>query len=67
MFTYALDEYGDFEGLKNVNEPIYIGGLIYDDQSVNGEEVIERKRIQAYYEAVISDAELEANSGGGFS
>ena len=67
MFTYALDEYGDFEGLKNVNEPIYIGGLIYDDQSVNGEEVIERKRIQAYYEAVISDAELEANSGGDFS
>ena len=23
MFTYALDEYGDFEGLKNTNKPIY--------------------------------------------
>ena len=22
MFTYALDEYGDFEGLKNTNKPI---------------------------------------------
>ena len=30
MFTYALDEYGDFEGLKNTNKPIYIGGVIYD-------------------------------------
>lgn len=27
MFTYALDEYGDFEGLKNTNKPIYIGGV----------------------------------------
>ena len=24
MFTYALDEYGDFEGLKNTNKPILI-------------------------------------------
>ena len=34
MFTYALDEYGDFEGLKNAIEPIYIGGVIYDDHSI---------------------------------
>ena len=53
MFTYALDEYGDFEGLKNAIEPIYIGGVIYDDHSILGEEVIERKRIKAYYESVI--------------
>ena len=45
MFTYALDEYGDFEGLKNTNKPIYIGGVIYDDHSIRREEVIERKRI----------------------
>ena len=41
MFTYALDEYGDFEGLKNTNKPIYIGGVIYDDHSIRREEVIE--------------------------
>ena len=39
MFTYALDEYGDFEGLKNTNKPIYIGGVIYDDHSIRREEV----------------------------
>ena len=32
MLTYALDEYGDFEGLKKDREPIFIGGLIYDDK-----------------------------------
>ena len=61
MFTYALDEYGDFEGLKNAIEPIYIGGVIYDDHSIWGEEVIERKRIKAYYESVISEAASIAN------
>ena len=39
MFTYALDEYGDFEGLKNVSEPVYIGGLIYGDNSVKGNKL----------------------------
>lgn len=53
MFTYALDEYGDFEGLKNTNKPIYIGGVIYDDHSIRREEVIERKRIKAYYKCRI--------------
>lgn len=67
MLTYALDEFGDFEGLKNTNEPIYIGGLIYDDHSANGEEKLERKRVKAYYESVISDAALLANSNYGFT
>lgn len=67
MLTYALDEYGDFEGLKHTNEPIYIGGLIFDDYSVNGEERIERKRVKAYYEAVIADAAAEAQNSNGFS
>ena len=61
MFTYALDEYGDFEGLKNTNKPIYIGGVIYDDHSIRREEVIERKRIKAYYKSVISEAASIAN------
>lgn len=67
MLTYALDEYGDFEGLKHSNEPIYIGGLIYDDHSVNEEERIERKRVKAYYEAVIADAAADAQNSSGFS
>ena len=67
MLTYALDEYGDFEGLKQKNGPIFIGGVIYDDHSVNGEEKIERKRIKAYYEAAIADAALEAQNTVGFS
>lgn len=66
MLTYALDEYGDFEGFKKVNEPIYIGGLIYDDHFVNKEETIERNRIKAYYESVILDAASEAKNQKGF-
>lgn len=67
MLTYALDEYGDFEGLKQTNEPVYIGGLIYDDHSVNGEERLERKRVRAYYEAVIANAGADAQDSKGFS
>lgn len=67
MFTYALDEYGDFEGLKNTNKPIYIGGVIYDDHSIRREEVIERKRIKAYYKSVISEAASIANCTSNFS
>ena len=67
MLTYALDEYGDFERLKNTNEPIYIGGLIYDDHAVNGEEKLERERVKAYYESVISDAASLATERAEFS
>lgn len=67
MLTYALDEFGDFEGLKHTSEPIFIGGLIYDDHSVIGEEKLERKRVKAYYEAVIDDAASTAQNAAGFS
>lgn len=67
MLTYALDEYGDFEGLKNINEPIFIGGLIYDDHAVDGEEILERKRVAAYYKSVIADAAQDAKNKSGFS
>lgn len=67
MLTYALDEYGDFEGLEHTNAPIYIGGLIYDDHSVTGEETLERKRVKTYYESVIADAALDAQNTTGFS
>jgi len=67
MLTYALDEYGDFEGLNHINAPIYIGGLIYDDHSVDGEEKLERERVKAYYKSVISDAAQDTQSIEGFS
>ena len=67
MLSYALDEYGDFEGLKHTKEPIYIGGLIYDDRSATGEEKLERKRVKAYYESVIADAAFDAADPSGFS
>lgn len=66
MLTYALDEYGDFEGLKKDREPIFIGGLIYDDHDVPGEEEQERKRLEAYYRAVIRDAAVGAENAEDF-
>ena len=56
MLTLALDEYGDFEGIRDENEPVYIAGLIYDDKNISGEERLERNRIKAYYQAVIAEA-----------
>lgn len=67
MLTYALDEYGDFEGIKHTNEPIFIGGLIYDDNSVKGEVKKERKRVEAYYKAVIAEAASKASDISEFS
>ena len=67
MLTISLDEYGDFEGLKGVNEPVYIGGLIYDDHGADREEHTERKRVRAYYEAVIADAAGDASDTRGFT
>lgn len=61
MLTYALDEYGDFEGLKHTHEPVYIAGLIYDDHAQVNEEKTERARVRAYYKAVIADAAVEAS------
>lgn len=56
MLTISLDEYGDFEGLKGKNEPVYIAGVIYDDLGDKSDRDNERKRIQSYYETVIGDA-----------
>lgn len=60
MLTFSLDEYGDFEGVKGTNEPIYIAGLIYDDADDSRDTDIERKRIAAYYRAVIAEAAVGA-------
>ena len=67
MLIISLDEYGDFEGLKKKNEPIFIAGLIFDDKDIAGEEIIERKRIKAYYEAVITEAAQNADVPAMFS
>ena len=67
MLTYALDEYGDFEGLNHTNAPVYIGGLIYDDHFLRGEVKLERRRVKAYFESVITDAALNAQTTDGFS
>lgn len=56
MFTLALDENGDFEGVSRDTQPVFIAGLIYDDQDESGETLYERKRIKAYYEEVIHEA-----------
>lgn len=60
MLTISLDEYGDFEGLKNRNEPIFIAGIIYDDLGIEKEKNTERGRIEAFYRAVIKDASTKA-------
>ncbi len=56
MITISLDECGDFEGVRERIEPVYIGGLIFDDHGISGEADNERKRISAYYRAAIKDA-----------
>ena len=54
MITISLDEYGDFE--KDGKAPLFIGGIIFDDQEEKEEECTERKRIEAYYKKAIEDA-----------
>lgn len=67
MLTFSLDEYGDFEGIKNGNEPIYIAGLIYDDADDDRDTGIERNRIKAYYQAVIAEAAIGAVNASEFT
>lgn len=49
MITIALDENGDFEGLKGSGgEPIFLAGLLYDDGGDEYDTQNERKRIIIY-------------------
>ena len=59
MLLYSLDEFGDFEGIKQENKPVFIAGLIYDDKNNDNEIANERKRIEAYYKAVIDEVKTE--------
>ena len=54
MITIALDEYGDFEGIKQEKQPVYIAGVLYDDGGDRQETREERRRLSAYYRAVIA-------------
>lgn len=52
MLTIALDEQGDFEGVKKDGKPMFIGGMIYDDFGNENDTEIEKKRIELYLKAV---------------
>ena len=67
MYIFSLDEYGDFEGINHTHEPLYLAGVIFDDKEEQGEEKLERNRIRAYYEQVITDAALETPEYADFS
>ncbi len=57
MITLSLDEFGTFEKVKGKkNEAVFIGGLLYDDRDDKDELTTERKRIDLYYENVVSEA-----------
>lgn len=60
MLTISLDEFGDFEGIKKRNEPIFIAGLIYDDFGIEKEKNTERGRIEAFFRTAIKDASTKA-------
>ena len=49
MITIALDEQGDFENLNNKlnTEPVFIGGLLYDDTGDLQDYNTEKSRLQS--------------------
>lgn len=62
MITISLDEYGQFEEYEgSLQIPTYIAGLLFDDHDIAGECDLERKRIEAFYKAVISEAKDNSN------
>lgn len=54
LLTITLDEQGDFEDLRNKlnEEPVFIGGIIYDDEDWNEEFEKEQLRLEAYLQNV---------------
>ena len=55
MITISLDEQGDFENLEQENAPIFIGGVIYDDEGDEEDTGTEKKRVVAYLQKVCED------------
>lgn len=52
MYTLALDEYGDFEGVLSGKSAIFIAGIIYDDCGDRSDLIEELHRIRAYYNKI---------------
>ncbi len=57
MLFISLDEQGDFENLggHNDRDPMFIGGIIYDDKNVKADLSDEKKRINLYLKAVCAE------------
>ena len=51
MIVIALDEQGDFENQENKidSEPVFIGGVIYDDNGNENDYSEEIKRLTEYF------------------
>lgn len=60
MLTIMLDEQGRFEqrGGAEMEEPLFIGGLIYDDKGSVADCDLEKRRIRAYLRAVCEEARV---------
>ena len=58
MITIALDEQGDFENLEKQlsTNPVFIGGILYDDNGDEEDYRTEKKRLGQYLKNVCEDA-----------
>ena len=58
MITMSLDEQGDFENLNNKlnTEPVFIGGVLYDDCGDSNDYKTEKERLQKYFKSVCDTA-----------
>lgn len=59
MYRLALDEYGDFEGIRKERKPVFVGGVLFDDAKEEGEIAREEQRIRAYYEMILREVSEE--------
>lgn len=65
MLTIALDEQGNFENVdgNKKKEPLFIGGLIYDDGDSSADHDREKRRIRLYLKAVCEENHVEYPQG----
>ncbi len=64
MITIALDEQGDFENLKGelYSEPVFIGGIIYDDLGNRSDYENEKKRLKSFFKKICAEARDNAGN-----
>ncbi len=60
MVLLSLDEYGNFENIKDM--PVFIAGVLYDDNGDSDDIEHERHRIADYYKRVIQAAQTRYRS-----